>query len=201
MNRNHLFAATLALTLAATTATSSRAADTYQIDPAHTSIGFAVSHMVITKVRGRFDKFEGLIELDPAGPAVQAAKLTIQAASINTGIQKRDDHLRTADFFHVEKYPHITFELKRVEKKGDQLVAIGDFTMHGVTRQLELPFKLNGPITDPWGNSRIGIEGRATINRRDYGLTWSQVLEAGGLVVGDEVEIEIFAEAIKRKAE
>ena len=173
------------------------AAETYTIDPAHSSVGFGVTHMVINTVHGKFNDFSGSIGLD--GAAIKEATGTIQAKSIDTGIERRDNHLRSADFFDVAKFPTITFQSKRAEKQGTETVLVGDFTMHGVTKELSLPVTLKGPIKDSWGNSRIGLQGRAKLNRRDYGLKYSQALESGGLVVGDEIELEINAEAVKAK--
>jgi polyisoprenoid-binding protein YceI len=174
---------------------STRAADTYNIDPAHTTVGFAVTHLVINTVKGKFNEFSGSLTVD--GTTVQEAKGTIQVKSIDTGIDKRDTHLRSADFFDAPGFPTITFQSKRVEKKGDDTVVYGDFTMRGVTKEIALPVKVKGPIKDPWGNTRIGVEAKTKVSRKEFGLKWNQVLEAGGVVVGDEVEIEINAEAVK----
>ncbi len=171
------------------------AADTYNIDPVHTTVGFAVTHLVINTVHGKFTDFTGSVSLD--GTAVQDAKATIQAKSINTGIDKRDTHLRSADFFDVQAHPTITFQSKRVQQQGGESVVHGDFTIRGVTKEITLPIKVKGPIKDPWGHMRVGLEAKTKINRTDFGLKWNQVLEAGGVVVGDEVEIEINAEAVK----
>ncbi len=119
-------------------------------------------------------------------------------ASIDTGNDKRDDHLRNEDFFAADEHPEITFTATRIENQGGQWIAHGNFTMHGVTKEIALAFKVKGPIKDPWGNTRLGIEARTTINRKDYGLTWHKTLETGGLVVGDEVELEIEAEFIRQ---
>ncbi len=176
---------------------SARAADTYNIDPAHSSVAFSVSHMVINNVKGMFKDFTGTVVVD--NNAIQEAKGTIQTKSVDTGVERRDGDLRSANFFEIEKYPTITFQSKRVEKKGGETLLIGDFTMHGVTKELSLPVKLAGPIKDPFGNTRIGLQAKTKLNRRDFGLTYGKVLETGGLVVGDEVEIEINAEATKAK--
>jgi len=133
------------------------------------------------------------------GNQLQEAKGTIQTKSVDTGNAMRDKDLRSPNFFDAEKYPTITFQSKKAEKKGDQTVLVADFTMHGVTKELSLPVTLKGPIKDPWGNDRIGLEAKATLNRKDYGLSYNKALETGGLVVGDEVTIEINAEAIKAK--
>jgi polyisoprenoid-binding protein YceI len=188
------------LAVVALVATQARAADTYNIDTTHTTVGFSIQHMVISKVKGRFNEFSGSIQVDPkANPSVTGANIVIKVASIDTANTKRDEHLRAPDFFDAAKFPDMTFETVKMEKKGNDYVARGKLTMRGVTKEIELPFKLNGPITDPWGNTRVGIEARVTLNRKDYGLTWSKTLETGGLVVGDEVEIEIQLEAVKAK--
>ena len=174
---------------------SGQAADTYKIDPVHSSIGFSVKHLVISSVKGKFNEFSGVVELDNG--AIKSASGTIQTKSIDTGVAQRDADLRSANFFDVQKYPTITFQSKRVEKKGDQILLIGDYTMHGVTKELSLPVTLSGPIKDPWGNSRIGLEAKTKVNRKDCGMMYNKVLEAGGLMVGDEVEIDINAEAVK----
>lgn len=174
------------------------AADNYKIDPAHTRVGFSVRHFGINNVKGNFDEFVGSLVLDEG--KIKEASATIQVKSINTRIQQRDDHLRSADFFYATNHPTITFKTKRVEMTGGQIVLIADFTMRGVTKELRLPTKLTGPTKDPWGNTRIGLEASAKLNRKDYGINYHQVLEAGALAVGEEVEIEINAEAIKEAA-
>jgi polyisoprenoid-binding protein YceI len=177
---------------------AARAADTYNIDAAHSTVGFSVSHLVINTVKGKFDEFSGSVVVD--GNQIQEAKGTIQTKSVDTGVANRDKHLRSADFFDVEKFPTITFAGKRVETKGTDPVLIGDFTMHGVTKEISLAVTVKGPIKDPWGNNRIGVQAKAKLNRKDYGLTWSKTTETGGLIVGDEIEIEINAEASKAAA-
>ena len=170
-------------------------ADTYNLDPAHSTIGFAVSHLVINTVHGKFDEFSGSVTVEDN--QLKDAKGTIQTKSVDTGVQMRDKDLRSPSFFDAEKYPTITFQTKKAEKQGAETKVTGDFTMHGVTKEISLPLKVKGPIKDPWGNSRIGLEGKLKLNRKDYGLTYNKTLETGGLVVGDEVEIEINAEAVK----
>jgi polyisoprenoid-binding protein YceI len=175
--------------------------DTYKVDPAHSSIGFAIDHMVINTVHGRFRQFDGSIAVDPEnGNALKEASATIQAKSIDTDIAKRDDHLRSADFFDVEKFPTITFEGKEVKKEGNDQVLVGKFTMHGVTKEVLLPFKLKGPI-QAMGSTRLALAVNVKLNRKDYGLTWNKVIEAGGLAVGDEVTIQIDAEFVKESGE
>ena len=186
-------------TLLATLALGARvlAADTYNIDPNHSSVGFGVSHMVINTVHGKFNEFSGTVTVD--GKEVKDAKGTIQTKSIDTGVAARDKHLRSPDFFDVEKYPTITFVSKKAEMKDGQTVLVGDFTMHGVTKEISLPVKVSGPIKDPWGAQRIGLQAKTTLNRKDYGLSWNKALETGGVMVGEDIELEINAEATKAK--
>jgi len=187
-----VFAAVLGIGLA-------YAADTYQIDPVHTHIGFAVRHLVINNVKGEFTDYSGTIVYDESDITNSSVEVTIKAASINTGNAKRDADLRSPNFFDVEKYPLITFKSKRVEKKGDGYRLVGDLTMHGVTREVAMPFKILGKIKDPWGNTRIGAEASLTLDRRDYGLKYAKKIDAGGLIVGNEVKIELNVEAVKQK--
>jgi polyisoprenoid-binding protein YceI len=189
----------IGLTTAALLALShANAADNYQIDPAHSSVGFSVRHMGLSNVKGHFDDFTGSLVLDNG--SIQEASGTIQVKSVNTGIEKRDNHLRTTDFFDAAKYPLITFKTKRVKKRGEQTILIADFTMRGVTKELRLPVTLSGPVKDPMGNMRIGLEAKTTVNRKDYGIQFNALMETGGLMVGEDVAIEINAEATKEAA-
>ncbi|MGA2138433.1 MAG: YceI family protein [Verrucomicrobiia bacterium] len=182
--------------------TTAQALDTYRVDPAHTSVNFSIEHMVINTVHGRFRQFEGSITVDPDnGNALKGASGTIQAKSIDTDIERRDNHLRSSDFFDVEKFPTITFESTEVRKDGSDQVLVGKFTMHGVTKDVSLPFKLKGPIKGPMGNMIVGLEVNAKLNRKDYGLTWNKAIEAGGLMVGEDVTIQINAELVKQAVE
>ncbi|HRY29579.1 MAG TPA: YceI family protein [Elusimicrobiota bacterium] len=176
---------------------TARAADTYKIDPAHSSIGFSVKHLVISTVKGNFTDYAGTILFNEKDVTKSSVKVVIKSASINTGIAARDNHLRSPDFFATEKYPELTFESKRVEKRPEGYAAMGTLTMRGVSKEVVLPFTLSGPITDPWGKSRIAAESGLTVNRQDYGVSWSQKLDNGGLVVSDEVKIELAVEAVK----
>ena len=187
----------LLLVAAMALAVTARAEQTFELDKTHTTIGFAISHLVIREVEGRFNDFEGAIQLADDN-TVTGAKATIQAKSIDTGVAKRDEHLRSPDFFNAEQHPTITFASKKVEKNGDKLVMVGEFTMHGVTKEIRIPFTVSGPIKDPWGMTRIGFKGETTINRKDYGLTYNKVLETGGLAVGEEVKISLKGEAVKK---
>ena len=177
---------------------AARALDTYKVDPAHSSIGFSIDHMVIDTVHGRFRQFDGAIMVDPDnGNALKQAGATIQTKSIDTDVEKRDNHLRSPDFFDAEKYSTITFESTGIA--GQTLT--GKFTMHGVTREISLPFTLKGPMKDPMGNVHLALEAKTRLNRKDYGVSWNKTLDAGGLMVGEEVNIEINGSFVKHAAD
>lgn len=176
------------------------AADTYKVDPLHTSVSFSVRHLGINNVKGKFKEFEGALVLE--GDRLKEASGTIHVQSVDTGVEKRDNHLRTAEFFDAAKYPTITFKTKRVEKDGSgQVVLIADFTMRGVTKELRLPAKMSKPTKDPWGGVRVGLEAKTKLNRKDYGINYNELLETGAMAVGEEVELEINTEAVKESAE
>jgi polyisoprenoid-binding protein YceI len=175
------------------------AADVYEIDPVHSDVAFTVRHLVISNVRGHFKEFTGTILYDPNDITKSSVSGTIKTASIDTGNEKRDADLKGAGFFDVEKYPEIAFKSDKIEKTGGGYTAIGILTIRGISKQIRLPFTLSGPIQDPWGNTKIGIEASTTINRQDYNVSWNQKLDNGGVVVGDEVKISLNAEAIKKK--
>ena len=176
-----------------TTTTGTR---TYKIDKSHSEAIFQVRHLV-TKVRGRFTDFEGAIEFNEAAPEQSSVHFTITATSIDTAEPDRDKHLRSADFFEVEKYPQITFLSKRITKKGTETYdVVGDLTMHGVTQEVTLPVAHLGKAKDPWGNDRLGFEAETSLNRKDFGLTFNVALETGGFLVGDEVKVSIQIQAV-----
>ena len=179
---------------------SAIAADRYTVDPVHTSISFTVPHLVINRVHGQFGEFSGTILYDEQDPSKSSVEVIIQAASITTANADRDKHLRSPDFFDVATYPTITFHSTQVEPRGEGYVCRGTLTMRGVSKEIEIPFAILGKIQDPWGKTRIGIEGGLTINRRDYGISWSKVMDGGGLVVGDDVKILLNVEAIQQPA-
>jgi polyisoprenoid-binding protein YceI len=174
---------------------------TWQIDSAHSGIHFAVRHLVIAKVRGQFSRWTGALTV-PDGDFTQASvAVTIDAASIETGVADRDAHLKSADFFDVEKFPELTFRSRRIESKGtDRFALIGDLTIRGISREVALDVESAGQTKDPWGNVRAGFAGKTAVDRKEFGLTWNQVLEAGGVMVGDKVEIEIEIEAVRQEA-
>ena len=181
-------------TVAPTTASPT----TWTIDRTHSAVGFAVRHMVMAKVRGRFTKWDGTIHIDEAAPERSTVQVEIAADSIDTGMADRDAHLRSADFFDVAAFPAITFESRRVERESEERFrVIGDLTIHGVTREVVLQAEDHGRGTDPWGGRRAGFSARTTIDRRDFGLKWNQLLEAGGVLVGEKVEIELEVQAVR----
>ena len=182
-------------------AASLAAAETYVIDPAHTVVGFSVKHMMVTNTRGVFGDVKGTVVADPNDLANSGVEVTIGVASIDTRNADRDTHLRSADFFDVEKFPTMSFKSTKVEKRGEGYVATGQLTIKGVSKEIALPFTVSGPITDPWGSVRYGLEfEKVKINRKDFGLTWNNVMETGGLVVGEEeVTIELEVELVKQK--
>jgi polyisoprenoid-binding protein YceI len=172
---------------------------THVLDTAHTTIEFVVRHMMITKVRGRFTKFTGTIVVPEGATVPTSVEVTIETASIDTHEPDRDTHLKSADFLDAEKYPQILFRSKRIDGSGDSFNISGDLTIHGVTREIVLDTTFEGRGSDPGGNQRIGYEAHGKISRKTFGLEWNQALETGGVLVGDEVKIEINAEAIAQK--
>ena len=174
----------------------------WEFDPAHTGVHFKVRHLMISSVRGEFEKVSGKIVYDESDVTKSSADIAIETASINTRVAKRDEHLRSPDFLDVAKYPAITFRSKRVEKAGDgTLKMTGDLTIRGVSKEVVLTVEGPTPaIKDPMGNSRVGGQAATRINRKDFGLAWNKVLETGGVVVGDEVEITIDVEIYKKPA-
>jgi polyisoprenoid-binding protein YceI len=174
-------------------------ASTWKINPDHSSIQFQVRYMGLVNVKGCFEKFQGVVTLDEKNLSKSAVEVAIESASINTGVEKRDEHLRTDDFFDCPKYPSIRFVSKKVMPAGKQkLKVIGDLTMLGVTREVVL--QVDGPtpaIKDPWGNLRRGATARAKINRQDFGMTWNRALDTGGFMIGNEVNIIMEIELIK----
>ncbi|NLG95737.1 MAG: YceI family protein [Chloroflexi bacterium] len=169
----------------------------YKIDPAHSQIQFTVRHMMISKVRGWFEKFEGEIALDEQHPENTTVDVRVETASINTRESARDAHLRSADFFDAENHPYMTFKSKRVELQGDNKARmIGDLTIRGVTKEVVVDVEHTGMAKSPWGTISHGFNGHAVINRKDWGLNWNAALETGGWLVGDEVTIDIELELI-----
>ena len=173
--------------------------ETFNFDKAHTLIGFRVRH-VLTKVEGRFKGFDGTIWLDRQSPAASKVELTIQATTIDTGVENRDNDLRSANYFDVAKYPTITFKSSKVTPAGkDKFTVEGSLTMHGVAKQVSLPVEFLGFGKDPWGNDKAGFAVETVLNRKDYGLNWNKALDQGGFLLGDDVKVVISLEAAKKK--
>lgn len=186
----------LALVLAGLAAPA--AAATYKIDPTHSAVTFTVQHMGISKVHGRFDKFAGTVDYVPGDMKAWKTEAVIETASVNTNVEARDNHLRGTDFFNVEKFPTMTFKsLKVGNVKGKTAKIYGELTLMGITKPVTLAVEGDGPVKDPWGNERLGAVAKTTINRKDFGLGWNKVLETGGLLVGEKVEITLEIEAVK----
>lgn len=178
----------------------SATASTWTLDPDHSAVQFKVKHLMISNVKGVFEKVSGILNLDDKDITKSRVDVTIEAASINTNIKKRDDHLRSADFFDVAKHPTITFTSTKVEKAGaNKLKVTGNLTIKGTTRPVVLDVEgLTPEIKDPWGSSRRGASATTQINRRDFGVNWSATMDNGGMVVGEDVAIQLEAEFIKK---
>lgn len=171
---------------------------TWNIDNAHTLVQFAVRHMMLSKVRGQFEKFSGNIELDEANPAATKVEVNIETSSVNTREPKRDTHLRSADFFESEKYPMMSFISKRVEVTGDSTAKMyGDLTIKNITKEVVMDVEFAGKQKSPWGTTSIGFSGTTKINRKDWNLVWNQALETGGVLVDDDIEITIELELVQ----
>jgi polyisoprenoid-binding protein YceI len=174
----------------------------WNLDTVHSGINFSVRHMVVSKVRGRFTKFTGNVELDESDLARSLVEATIDASSIDTGTAQRDEHLRSADFFDVEHFPQIRFRSTGIEKLGTELGAqryrlTGELTIRDVSREIALDVEYGGRGKDPWGNERVGFTVKGALDRKDFGLKWNQALETGGVLVSDRVEIELELQAVK----
>lgn len=171
----------------------------YEIDPAHTRIGFVARHAMVTKVRGAFNEFTGTARIDGEKPEQSSVELVIKAESIDTRNPDRDAHLRSNDFLKMEEYPEISFRSTEVKSAGEGTFEVtGDLTIKGVTRSVTVPFAYEGRATDPFGNSRIGFEGSTTVNRQDFGVSWNAALETGGFLVSDKVTLEFEVSAVKK---
>lgn len=171
----------------------------WNLDPEHSTIEFRVTHMVVSKTTGRFMDYAGYVDLDAEDGTVTAIEATIKAESVNTNHIKRDTHLRNAEFLDVKLYPTITYKMKNYKKTSEGFTAMGDLTLHGVTKEVLLTGRYNGSTKDPWGNTRAGFSAEGKLNRKDFGMIWNKTLDNGGLVVGDEVQIRLDVECIKAK--
>jgi polyisoprenoid-binding protein YceI len=174
----------------------------YTVDPTHSRLGFAAKHAMVATVRGAFKVYSGEVHLDEEHPENSWAKVEIDVASVDTGNADRDGHLRTPDFFDVERFPKITFASTKVEKLDDDVYTlIGDLTINDKTNPVAVEFELTGTSNDPWGNFRAGFEGRATVNRRDWDLAWNVALDRGGVLVSEKVKLEFDIAAVKQVAQ
>lgn len=174
----------------------------YQIDQSHSQIQFSVRHMMLAKVRGVFEKWSGTIELDEQNPARTTVDITIDAASINTKEDQRDGHLRSPDFLNAEQYPSLRFKSTKVEVQGSNRAKLyGDLTIRDITKPVVLDVEFQGSAKSPWGTTSYGFSGSTKMNREDWGLTWNQALETGGVLVGKEVQIDIDLELVKVEAQ
>jgi polyisoprenoid-binding protein YceI len=174
------------------------AAEKWNFDNVHSSIEFTVRHLLVSKVRGRFTRWSGAFEYDEKNPAASSVDVQIDVTSVDTHEAQRDAHLRSGDFFEVEKHPQITFKSSGVEAKGPAALALrGDLTIRGVTRPVVLDVELGGHVKDPWGNDRVGFSATTSIDRKDFGITFNQALDVGGLALGEKVDIAIEIEATR----
>jgi polyisoprenoid-binding protein YceI len=171
---------------------------TWKIDPAHTNVEFSAKHLMITTVKGRFSDVEGQIVIADADPSKSSVTATIKAASIDTRTSQRDDHLRSADFLDVANFPEITFRSTRITGEKSEFKMTGDLTIRGVTREVTLDVTNEGTTKDPWGGDRIAFSATSKIDRRDFGLTWNQAIEAGGVLVGNDIKISVDVQAVKQ---
>lgn len=193
--RNHFVLFTLA---ALAFSGDALAADAWSIDPTHSQVGFSVKHMMVSNVRGKFKAYDGTVVIDDKNPAKSKVDVSIDTTSIDTDLEDRDKHLRSPEFFHVEKFPKMKFESTKVRKKGRGYVVQGNLTIRDVTKPVTLKVtNLTKQVKDPWGKTRRGATAVAEINRKDFGLTWNKTLEAGGLLVGEKVAIELELELVK----
>lgn len=193
---------TFALVAAATAAIAPpAAADTWVFDASHSGAYFSVRHMMVTNVRGSFGKIDGSVEFDGKNVAAMKVQATIDASTIDTRDPKRDEHLRSPDFFDVANHPTIEFRSKKATPAGDgKFKLVGDLTMRGVTKEVTL--EVEGPtpaVQDPWGNTKVGATATTTVNRKDFGINWNKTLDAGGVVVGDEVKVTLDLQLVKKK--
>ena len=169
----------------------------WKLDPSHTLVEFSAKHLMITTVKGRITEVEGTIFIDEQEPKNSTVEAKLNAASIDSRTEQRDNHLRSADFLDVEKYPEIRFKSKRIEGNKTEFKLVGDLTIRDITREVVLDVQYEGRTKDPWGGERVGFSASGKIDRREFGLTWNLLLETGGLTVGNEIKINIEVEAVK----
>jgi polyisoprenoid-binding protein YceI len=185
------------MTATAQTASAAGAKTAWKLDPTHSTVEFSAKHLMITTVKGRIVDVEGTIYTNEKDPKNSSVEATLKATSIDTRTDQRDQHLRSADFLNVEKYPEIKFRSTRIEGGREEFKLTGDLTIRDVTREITLNVRFEGQAKDPWGGERVGFSATGKIDRRDFGLTWNQALETGGVVVGNEIKIELEVQAVK----
>jgi polyisoprenoid-binding protein YceI len=180
------------------TTTAAPTVTTWTIDPSHTTIEFSAKHMMFTTVKGRFAELDGTITVTGATPDTASVQATMKAASIDTRTEQRDQHLRSADFLDVAQFPDVTFKSTKIEGPKEQFTMTGDLTIRGITRPVTLDVTYEGAGKDPWGGERMGFNASGKIDRREFGLIWNQALETGGILVGNDVKIQIDAQVIRK---
>ena len=199
--RHNIIPFFLALTLSVCTATPGALAEmaTWHLDKDHTTIGFAVKHMVISRTQGEFLDYSGVVEMDAEAQEFKTIQATIQTQSIFTDHQKRDEHLRSPDFFDAATFPTMTYNMTSYKKTGETYTAVGNLTIKGITKEITLVGTFNGVVQDPWGNTRAGFTAEGTLNRQDFGIQFNKLLDNGGFVVGNDVQLKLEVEVIKDK--
>jgi polyisoprenoid-binding protein YceI len=185
------------MTATVQTAPAAGAKTAWKLDPTHSTVEFSAKHLMITTVKGRIADIEGTIYTNETDPKNSSVEATLKATSIDTRTDQRDQHLRSADFLNVEKYPEIKFRSTRIEGGREEFKLTGDLTIRDVTREITLNVRFEGQAKDPWGGDRVGFSATGKIDRRDFGLTWNQALETGGVVVGNEIKIGLEVQAVK----
>jgi polyisoprenoid-binding protein YceI len=185
------------MTATVQTAPAAGAKTAWKLDPTHSTVEFSAKHLMITTVKGRIADVEGTIYTNEKDPKNSSVEVTLKATSIDTRTDQRDQHLRSADFLNVEKYPEIKFRSTRIDGGREEFKLTGDLTIRDVTKEITLNVRFEGQAKDPWGGERVGFSATGKIDRRDFGLTWNQVLETGGVVVGNEIKIELEVQAVK----
>ncbi|NKB82735.1 MAG: polyisoprenoid-binding protein [Nitrospirales bacterium] len=197
--RKNVLVLSLGLSLLTFSNVASAEMSRWNLDHDHTTLGFQVKHMVVSKTNGKFTDYSGFIVMDPEAEEVKAIEAVIQTKSVFTDHTKRDEHLRSLDFFDVKTFPTMTYKMKSYNKTGDVYTALGDLTLRGVTKEITLVGTFNGVAKDPWGNTRAGFTAEGTLNRKDFGMEFSMFLDNGGLMVGDKVKLLLEIEVIQEK--
>ncbi len=197
--RNNVWFVALSLILLAFSNVVSAEMAKWNLDKDHTTLGFQVAHMVVTQTKGKFTEYSGTVEMDPEAKEFKTFDAVIQTKSVVTDHKKRDEHLRSPDFFDAKTFPTMTYTMKSYKKTGDTYTALGDLTLRGVTKEIILVGTFNGVAKDPWGNTRAGFTAKGTLNRKDFGMEFSMVLDNGGLMVGDDVKLLLEIEVIQEK--